>query len=311
MIRTMIVTVVVVCASALTAAGGGPDKEREDRVEEAHRALEEAVELVRATHSPEGNVWFSNGRSNLVRSSRPRIGVVVRTSAFENEPMGAVIDAVTPGGPADEAGLRAGDVITHFDGQALVEGDAGEASRALAGRKLVELSRGFADGQTVTIDFLRDGRAMSAVLTVREMNGGPWMLESLPRYREFVTGADLHSPGATPVRWSVPSAWLDMELVALNPALGEYFNADRGVLVVRAPEDDSLGLEAGDVILAIGGREVRDPSHAMRILRLYEPDEELRLNVVRHGRSQALVGTVPQPSVELFGGAHGVITEAD
>lgn len=30
-----------------------------------------------------------------------------------------------------------------------------------------------------------------------------------------------------------------------------------------------------------------------------------------HGRSQTLVGTVPQPSVELFGGVRSVITEAD
>ncbi|MEX1310475.1 MAG: hypothetical protein AB1Z65_08670, partial [Candidatus Sulfomarinibacteraceae bacterium] len=30
-----------------------------------------------------------------------------------------------------------------------------------------------------------------------------------------------------------------------------------------------------------------------------------------HGRSQTLVGTVPQPSVEPFGGVRSVITEAD
>jgi hypothetical protein len=43
----------------------------------------------------------------------------------------------------------------------------------------------------------------------------------------------------------------------------------------------------------------RQPAHTIRILRSYESDEELVLNIVRHGRSQTLTGTVPEPGVEL------------
>jgi hypothetical protein len=34
----------------------------------------------------------------------------------------------------------------------------------------------------------------------------------------------------------------------------------------------------------------------MRILRSYEPDEELSVDIVRHGRSMILTGTVPETS---------------
>ena len=91
-----------------------------------------------------------------------------------------------------------------------------------------------------------------------------------------------------------------MELVALNPELGEYFGADNGVLVVRAPKkDDTLGLQSGDVILRIGDREVKSPEHAMRILRSYEPEEELTLHVIRRGRSETLAGTVPKSPIDF------------
>ena len=45
---------------------------------------------------------------------RVRIGVVVRTRPSDTDSIGALLDAVTPGGPAAEAGLRAGDIIVRF-----------------------------------------------------------------------------------------------------------------------------------------------------------------------------------------------------
>jgi S1-C subfamily serine protease len=91
-----------------------------------------------------------------------------------------------------------------------------------------------------------------------------------------------------------------MELVTLNPELGEYFGAERGVLVVRGPaENDILGLKSGDVILGIGGREVRSPEHAMRILRSFEPEEKLTVQIIRHRQSQTLTGKVPESPVDF------------
>ncbi|MEE4270752.1 MAG: PDZ domain-containing protein [Thermoanaerobaculales bacterium] len=302
---------IVIGLTAAVSAAGAPDEQHEARAEYAQQVLEDAVDLVSWTHAPEGNIYLSKGEALVPAFRRPRIGVIVKTRGFGDEPEGAVIDAVTPGGPADEAGLKAGDVITAVDGVSLVSDTSFEDARLRAGLELVKRSHGLADGQLVNLEFLRGGVEMSAAVEARQMNSGSFPAPPALRGERLILGGDLKGLRPPKGAWTFPSAWLDMELVELNPELGEYFSADRGVLVVRAPDDASLGLEAGDVILAIGGREVRDPSHAMRILRSYEPDESLVVDIVRHGRSQTVTGTVPQSTVELFGERGWTILDDD
>lgn len=83
-----------------------------------------------------------------------------------------------------------------------------------------------------------------------------------------------------------------VRLVPLNRRLGEYFESDRGVLVADVAEASSLGLEPGDVILSIDGREVDDPADVTRILRSYREGEEVTLRVVRQGDERTVRGTV-------------------
>jgi S1-C subfamily serine protease len=110
---------------------------------------------------------------------------------------------------------------------------------------------------------------------VREM---PQVHVTAPRSFAFSLGATL--PG--------------FELVTLNPDLGEYFGTDEGVLVVSVPEESALSLEAGDVIISIGNRKVKSPSHAMRILRSYEADEEVTFEIMRKQRTTTVTGEVSE-----------------
>ena len=160
----------------------------------------------------------------------------------------------------------------------------------------MELSRDLEDGDQIVLESLRDGSSHRAELVAREIEFDPVIVGRLNK-EDFgdVSKYAFSQPFLNTGMWHLPRGWLDMELVALNPGLGEYFGADNGVLVVRAPkEDDTLGLQSGDVILRIGEREVKSPEHAMRILRSYEPEEELTLHIIRRGRSEALTGTVPE-----------------
>ena len=54
--------------------------------------------------------------------SRPSLGIVVDMRAGASDSIGARIESVTPGGPADRAGVRSGDIITRFGGKALIQG---------------------------------------------------------------------------------------------------------------------------------------------------------------------------------------------
>jgi len=84
----------------------------------------------------------------------------------------------------------------------------------------------------------------------------------------------------------------------LTPGLGRYFGTDSGLLVIRAPHNEVLGLRDGDVIRAIGGRSPKNPGHAMRILRSYEPDEEVVFAIRRNQGDRSFTLRLPAaPSV--------------
>jgi predicted metalloprotease with PDZ domain len=85
-----------------------------------------------------------------------------------------------------------------------------------------------------------------------------------------------------------------LELVPLTPKLGQYFGADKGLLVVKAPAPGAgASLEEGDVILTIGGRTPENARHAFRILGSYQPQEKVRVEVLRQRKRMALDLEVP------------------
>ena len=68
---------------------------------------------------------------------------------------GALVVEVTVGSPADNIGMRPGDIITRFAGQATEKSE-----------KLGELVRGNKPGKGVAIEWVRDGKRLSATVTL-------------------------------------------------------------------------------------------------------------------------------------------------
>ncbi|HYR07761.1 MAG TPA: PDZ domain-containing protein [Longimicrobium sp.] len=81
------------------------------------------------------------------------------------------------------------------------------------------------------------------------------------------------------------------ELAEMNEGLRRYFdNVQGGALVIDVSPNTPAaraGLEAGDVIVRAGGREVNDPEDVQRALR-GEEDGTVALEVVREGRRREL-----------------------
>jgi len=71
------------------------------------------------------------------------------------QPAGVVVVAVSPGGPADSAGLREGDVITRVNGQQTPT--QGTLTAVLAGLK---------PGQQVKVTYLRSDASHTATVTL-------------------------------------------------------------------------------------------------------------------------------------------------
>jgi len=79
-------------------------------------------------------------------------GAVNRVYGFKN---GVLVQDVTSGGPAEKAGLKAGDIITNIDGRSIKDGD--DLVNEIASRR---------PGSSVRIGYLRDGKQADTTVTI-------------------------------------------------------------------------------------------------------------------------------------------------
>jgi membrane-associated protease RseP (regulator of RpoE activity) len=198
---------------------------------------------------------------------------------------GVEVMGVSPGGAAERAGLRTGDVIVAVNDKALAK--SGERSPS---RELVAFMRGVEPGQVVKVEYLRAGKREVAEVTtaaaeapmariLRDRTGF-----ALPEGIELPEIEQLLGPGRS---------FRSLELVQVTPKLGKYFGTDGGLLVVRAPAGSGLQLEEGDVLKTIDGRTPDSPGHAFRILRSYQPGEKVKLGVLRNRKHLVLEAVTP------------------
>jgi S1-C subfamily serine protease len=210
---------------------------------------------------------------------------------------GARVMHVSPGGAAEAAGIRDGDVIVSIDGKSI----AGSSS---AGEAVVEQMRSVKPDQKVKVRVLRDGKNKDFTVVARPMTfdrrvfamRGPGMVG--PRGPTGAMGPmGQGHMGAMPMIQQFhaffPGEFGGMELASLTPKLGAYFGTKEGVLVVQAPDNEVFKLEDGDVIQSIDGRKPDDGAHAMRILRSYRSGEKVNLNVLRQRKPLTLAVTMP------------------
>lgn len=217
-------------------------------------------------------------------SPRAALGVNIGGSGVEDRTDGVEVISVSPGGAAAEAGIRAGDVLTEVEGKALKSDDDGTPRN-----KLLAAMRRVQPDEKVVVKYLRDGKTTTATLTPRRVEHRLFAMPGMPFPGQRGPMGEGHV-----MLFRGMGAFGNAELVSLTPKLGQYFGADKGLLVVRAPNDSRFKLEEGDVILDIDGRVPASPSHAMRILSSYQAGEKLKLNVLRMKKRTPIDITVPE-----------------
>jgi Do/DeqQ family serine protease len=189
----------------------------------------------------------AKGGGHAVR--RPWLGASLQTVSKEiadslglERPAGALVADLTAGGPAAEAGLRRGDLITAIDGQTV---DDPEGLGYRLGTKPL--------GGTASITLLRGGKESTAVI-------------------KLIPAPE--SPARDPVKLTGYSPFSGMTVVNLSPAVLEELSI-RGVSEGVAVSDIEEGSRAamvnfqkGDVILSINDHAIgttRDLERAARL----------------------------------------------
>ena len=302
---------VVVCAISMTPAMGASQNQTRNR------------DARRAVLAPLLNIYTE-------QQSRTRLGLYLdadQSRRFDRD--GALITRVMRDSPAEEAGLQGGDVVTVFEGQVLtlpftdadLERDL-DLDRSLPAQRLLVLARDLEPGQTVEIRYLRDGANNMVSVEAEEFefpevrtfgvgpgsvwdgrrDGNRWsygldgnfsgeLADRLSVIGDRLADIQFRSPGAFNFSFGITTAE-GVEFLDLNPELGEYFGSDTGVLVVEVDEDSTLGLMAGDVVLAVGAREAETVGRVLRLIRSYDEDEPIRFTIIRRGSELVVEGHV-------------------
>lgn len=252
--------------------------------------------------------------------SRPRLGISVSTDqGSEMDARGARVTNVLEDGPAWNAGIREGDLITSVDGKSLFQPlgreveDAFDLDESIPVQRLLAIAKELEPGQEVDVTYLRNGQERRVTVSAEDLSGRSFDVVVPPfdaeRFREQMRGFEnlrdmgelrqfqwrSGEPGDLDVRvfGGGPGAAFfggpamgryGLELVPLNDGLGQYFGTTEGVLVVNVAEDSALELRAGDVILSIAGRAATTPERVRSILGSYGNDEDISIRVRRNGR---------------------------
>ena len=302
------------CAPAIAQEDAEPAREAETRLRAAE--VEQEAEFVRQrSNQVEVEVRMKDAEQRLAEAARrvadlsmaqlprverferiiqanrgPMLGVSIGAEDGSGPVEGVSILGVSPGGAAEEAGLRAGDVMTSINDESLTADSSQDANE-----KLLDFMQGVEEGDALEIEYLRDSKSATTEVTPRPMDhnvfafnfdDGNFMAPNAPfppdvrQFGNFIWHSDGQGFG-------------DMELAQLSERLGSYFGTDEGLLVVRAPDDEALQLEDGDVILNIDGRKPTSVAHAMRILGSYESGEELKIEIMRDKRKRSIALEIP------------------
>ena len=196
------------------------------------------------------------------RVERGWLGVGIQTLNGElaksfglDKPVGALVGQVDPAGPASKAGLEPGDVILEFNGKPLSQSS-----------ELPPLVGETKPGTKVELKVWRDKKAREIDVTVAALK---------PAGDEVVAAnADGgQKPGI-----------LNVQVSALTPEQREASGIESGgvlVVGVAAGPAERAGVNAGDIILQVGGRDVGSPQELAGLAKTLPKGEPVPLLIQR------------------------------
>ncbi|MCC7186541.1 MAG: PDZ domain-containing protein, partial [Acidobacteria bacterium] len=210
---------------------------------------------------------------------RGRIGVQVSNQIFGAQDLkdqglpaagAALVNSVTPKGPADLAGMRPSDFIVEYNGKPVAKSD-----------DLINMVTRTTPGTTVPVKIVRGGKPMTLNVTIEELDLAT-ELEETPDETPSVVEPD------APVE-----AGLGLSIEPITPAAARQLRVPQGqggaVVASVDPRSSAAGfLTRGDVILSINGVAVTSVEDVTKRLASARTGSLVVVKVWREGAEQAV-----------------------
>ncbi|MYM33398.1 Do family serine endopeptidase [Duganella sp. FT94W] len=201
--------------------------------------------------------------------TRGRIGVQISEVNKEvaeslglKSAQGAEVSMVEPGGPADKAGIKAGDIILKFNGKPVAR--SSDLPR-LVGETALD--------SKATVTVWRKGAELTLPVTVAELDGDKSAKGAKGK------GADKAEPAKANA--------LGLKVDDLSAAQKKDLGVNGGVVVVDAEGvAEGAGLDEGDVLLQLNNIEVKDAKQFNAAVAKLDPKKPSVLLVLRDGNTR-------------------------
>lgn len=199
---------------------------------------------------------------------------------------GVMIAKVAPGGPAEKAGIRDGDIFYTFDG--VKTEDAAQLGKLVRERKA---------GDKVAVVLFREGKEKKLFVTLDRREPVPAVKDALGAYSVIDTDAMLKDAYRSAGRMYVKAmvkGHLGMVLLDLNDDIAPYFSVKNGAgalvySVEKGSPAEKAGIRGGDVIASVNGASVETVECVTSGLSDIEKGDKVTLDVLRKGVKKTYV----------------------
>lgn len=192
-----------------------------------------------------------------------------------DKPGGALLARVLPDSPAQQSGLKAGDIIVRFND-----------TEVTTSRTLKPLVGDVTPGETVTLEVLREGRRVTVKVEVGE----------LAQQDVAEAGGDRRAPFPSSPPESAAGRSIGVIVQTLDEAERRREKVVAGgvrVVEVGPGPGREAGLIPGDVILSIANAEIDSADRYAQVIERLTPGQSVPLLVQRQGSPLFLALAVP------------------
>ncbi len=221
------------------------------RLEELRATDGVRISAEAAIAGPMARTLAAVGRLANMRRT-PHLGVVLDYGPRATDKYGAYVTAVTPGSPAERAGVLSGDVITRLAGKSLAVKERSNDEDSSPGVKLTQILAQLAPNKSVELELRRGTQTRTVRITPEEdtavvtSRSGPALQlfeRTMPGRVSFAApevatmnvfgNEGFGNGGSFSYSFNSNGMFANLELAPVNEKLGAYFGTSEGVLVVN------------------------------------------------------------------------------